>query len=88
MTLVRPCPLRLELLVFRGGLPDFSDESVYGGRLLGSAARRRMATFWVVAFLLSRLAQVLPRRWALAWSSEYIYYSLYMTFLKVGLGLL
>ena len=42
-----------------------------------------MATFWVVAFLLSCLAQVLPRRWALACSSEYIYYTLYMTFLKV-----
>ena len=42
-------------------------------------------TFRVVAFLLSFLAQVLPRRWALTWSSEYIYYTLYMTFLKVGL---
>ncbi len=75
-------------LVFRGRLPDFSDESVYGGRLLGSAARRWTATFWVVAFLLSCLAQAFPRRRALAWSSEYICYTLYMTFLKVGLGFL
>ena len=73
-------------LVFRGWLPDFSDESVYGGRLLGSAARRWTATFWVVAFLLSCLAQAFPRRRALARSSALIYYALYMTFLKVGLG--
>ncbi len=71
-------------LVFRGWLPDFSDESVYGGRLLGSAARRWTATFWVVAFLLSCLAQALPRRRALARSSALIYYTLYMTFLKVA----
>ena len=44
-------------------------------------------TFRVVAFLLSYLAQVLPRRSALSQSSTYIFYNIHMTCLKVGLVL-
>ena len=71
-------------LAFRGWLPDFPGESVHGGRLLGSAARRWTATFWVVAFLLSCLAQAFPRRRALAWSSALLYFTLYNDLSKGG----